>query len=140
MILNEQGRRATGCFRMTPQGALMNDAALRLANALLNNCLRCYKMRQMMMPDAQGGGKEIRQEGQYGDRVEGIDELILEEFLERRQCEYATLHESRQSLGGKVIIQNEEQAKKEVEVEREGLVLWTDGSRKEDEWVGCAVV
>jgi len=28
----------------------------------------------------------------------------------------------------------------EAKVEREGLVLWTDGSRKEDEWVGCAVV
>jgi len=25
-------------------------------------------------------------------------------------------------------------------LEREGLVFWTDGSRKEDEWVGCAVV
>jgi len=25
-------------------------------------------------------------------------------------------------------------------LETEGFVLWTDGSRKEDEWVGCAVV
>jgi len=29
---------------------------------------------------------------------------------------------------------------KEAKLEREGLVFWTDGSRKEDEWVGCAVV
>ena len=28
-LLNEQGRRITGCFRTTPQGALMNDPALR---------------------------------------------------------------------------------------------------------------
>jgi len=28
VLLNEQGRRVTGCFRTTPQGALMNDAGL----------------------------------------------------------------------------------------------------------------
>jgi len=28
----------------------------------------------------------------------------------------------------------------EAKLERDGLVLWTDGSRKEDESVGCAVV
>jgi len=28
----------------------------------------------------------------------------------------------------------------EAKMERDGLVLWTDGARKEDEWVGCAVV
>jgi len=28
----------------------------------------------------------------------------------------------------------------EAKKERCGLVLWTDGARKEDEWVGCAVV
>ena len=39
-----------------------------------------------------------------------------------------------------MIIQDEEQALKEAKLERDGLVLWTDGSRKEDEWVGCAVV
>jgi len=39
-----------------------------------------------------------------------------------------------------VIIQEEEQALKEAKLERDGLVLWTDGSGKEDEWVGCAVV
>jgi len=138
--LNEQGRWATRCFRTRPQGALMNDGALRPATALLINRVRCSKLREMMMPDAQGGGKMIRQKGQYAHRVEGIDELITEEFLKSRQYEYATLLESRQSLGGKVIIQDEEQAKKEAEAEREGLVLWTDGLRKEDEWMGCAVV
>ena len=25
-------------------------------------------------------------------------------------------------------------------MESDGLVLWTDGSRKDDEWAGCAVV
>jgi len=36
-LLNVQGRRVTGCFRTTPHGALMDDAALRPAKALLNN-------------------------------------------------------------------------------------------------------
>jgi len=43
-------------------------------------------------------------------------------------------------LKGKAIFQDEEQALYEAKLESEGLVLWTDGSRKEDEWVGCAVV
>jgi len=38
-------------------------------------------------------------------------------------------------LKGKVIIQEEEQAMEEAKREKDGLVLWTDGSRKEDEWV-----
>jgi len=38
-----------------------------------------------------------------------------------------------------VIIQDEEQALKEAKAESGGLFLWTDGARKEDEWVGCAV-
>jgi len=62
-ILNEQGRRVTGYFRTTPQGAVINDARLRPANAILNNRVRRYKMRQMMMPDATGGGKMIEMEG-----------------------------------------------------------------------------
>jgi len=140
-ILNEQGRRVTGCFRTTPQGALMNNAGLRLANAILNNRVRRYKMRQMMMPDAAGGWRMIETEGNVVQRVEGIDELILEDYpLERRRYEGTTLPEVKKRLKGQVIIQDEEQALKEAKEKREGLVLWTDGSRKEDEWVGCAVV
>jgi len=84
-LLNEQGRRVTGCFRTTPQGALMNDVGLRLAKALPNNRVRRYRLTQMMMPDAQGGGKmlDIRRNGLQG--VEGIDELIPEDKpFERR--------------------------------------------------------
>jgi len=74
-------------------------------------------------------------------RVEGIDELIPEDKpFERRSYERTTLPTEKRCLKGKVIIQDEEQALKEAKLEREGLVLWTDGSRKEDEWVGCAVV
>jgi len=140
-ILNEQGRRVTGCFRTTPQGALMNDAGLRPANAILNNRVRRYKMRQMMMPDATGGGRMIEMEGNMVRRVEGIDELIPKDYpLERRSYERTTLPEIKKRLKGQVIIQEEEQALEEARKEREGLVLWTDESRKEDEWVGCAVV
>jgi len=73
--------------------------------------------------------------------VEGIDELIPEDRpFERRSYERTTLPKENRRLKGEVIIQEEEQALKEAKLEREGLVLWTDGSRKEDEWVGCAVV
>jgi len=140
-ILNEQGRRVTGCFRTTPQGALMNDAGIRPATAILNNQVRRYKMRQMMMPDAVGGGRMIAMEGNVVRRVEGIDELIPEDYpLERRSYERTTIPEIKKRLKGQVIIQEEEQVLEEARKERDGLVLWTDGSRKEDEWVGCTVI
>jgi len=51
-----------------------------------------------------------------------------------------TLPTDKRCLNGKVIIQDEKQAMEEAKMEREGLVFWTDGARKQDEWVGCAVV
>jgi len=140
-LLNEQGRRVTGCFRTTPQGALMNDAGLRLAKALLNNRVRRYKLRQLMMPDAQGGGRMLEVRRNVLQRVEGIDELIPDDKpFERRSYERTTLPTKKRRLKGEVINQDEEQALREAKLERKGLVLWTVGARKEDEWVGCAVV
>jgi len=140
-LLNEQGRRVTGCFRTTPQGALMNDAGLRPAKALLNNRVRRYKLRQMMMTDDQGGGRMLEVRRNVLQGVEGIDELIPEDNpFKGRSYERTTLPKEKRCLKGKVIILEEEQALEEAKAEREGLVLWTDGSRKEDEWVGCAVV
>jgi hypothetical protein len=94
----------------------------------------------MKMPDGDGGGRMLNLERGVLQRMEGIDELIPEEFRERRFYERTTLPKVKESLKGKVIIQDEEEAMKEAKKERDGLVLWTDGSKKEDEWVGCAVV
>jgi hypothetical protein len=87
----------------------MNDAGLRPANAILNNRMRRYKMRQMMMPDAEGGGRLLEMEGNVVQRVEGIDELILEDYpFEKRRYEGTTLPEIRKRLRGQVIFQDEE--------------------------------
>ena len=102
----------------------MNEARLRLANAILNNRVRRYKMRQMMMPDASGGGKMIETQEGMVRRVEGIDELIPEDYaFERRSYEWTTLPEDKTRLKGQVIIQDEEQALEEAKKERDGLVL-----------------
>jgi len=119
----------------------MNDAGLRPAKALLNNRVRRYKLRQMMMPDAEGRGKMLEVQRNILQRVEGIDELIPEDKpCERRSYKRTTLPIETRCLKGKVIFQDEKQALKEAKLEREGDVFWTDGSRKEDEWAGCAVV
>jgi len=73
--------------------------------------------------------------------VEGIDDLIPEEIEEKIIYESTTLPTTRRSQIGNRIIQDETwQALVEARLERDGLVFWTDGSRQEDEWVGCAVV
>jgi hypothetical protein len=140
-VWNEQGRRVTGCFRTTPQGALMNHAAFRPAEALLNNQLWGYKMREMMMPDAAGGGRMFGMEGNVVRRVVGIDELIPEDHpVEKRMYDGTTFPDIRKRLRGQVMIQEEDQALQEARKDMQGLVFWTDGLRKEDEWTGCAVV
>jgi len=91
-LLNEQGRRITGCFGTKLQGALMNDAGLRQAMALLHKQVRRYKLRQMMMPDAQGRGRMLEVPRNVLQRVERIEELILEDKpFERRRYERTTL-------------------------------------------------
>ena len=119
----------------------MNDAGLQPAKAVLNNRVRRYKLRQIMMPDAQGGGRMLEVQRNVLQRVEGNDESIPEDKpFERRSYERMTLPMEKRPLKGEMIIQDEKQALKEAKEEWEGLVFWTDGSRKEDEWVGCAVV
>jgi ribonuclease HI len=138
--LNEQGRRVTRCFMMTPPGPLTKDTALRPAELLFNYRVQRYMLRQMMMPDMVGGGRMIELKGNVVHRVEGIDELIRGELLKRRSYERMTSLENKKRLKGKVIILEEEEALEEAKREMEGVVLWMDGSRKEDEWVGCVVV
>ena len=59
-------------------------------------------------------------------------------MVQRRNEWWSTLPTEKRRLRGEVIIQDEEQALREAKLERKGLVLWTDGVRKEDEWVRCA--
>ena len=119
----------------------MNEAGLRPAKSLLNKQVRQNMLRQMMIPDAQGGGKMLEVRQNVSKRVEGIDELIPEDKpSETRSYERTTLPTENRSLRGNIIIQDGEHALEEAKLERDGLVFWTDGSRKEDEWVGCAVV
>jgi hypothetical protein len=102
----------------------MNDARLRLAKANLNNRVRRYKMRQMMMPDFTEGGKMIETQEGVVQRVEGSDELIPEDYpFEKRSDEWTSLPEENKRLKGQVIIQEEELALREASEEREGLVL-----------------
>jgi len=44
-----------------------------------------------MMPDAQAGGRMLEMRRNDLQRVEGIDELIPEEYHERRRYERTTL-------------------------------------------------
>jgi len=93
------------------------------------------------MPNAQGRGRMLEVRRNVLQRVEGIDELIPEDKpFERRSYERTTLPTEKRCLKGKVIIQDEKPVLLEAKLERDGLVFWTEGLRKEDEWVGCAVV
>jgi len=82
----------------------MIDAGLRPARAMLHNSVRRYTLRQMMMPDSLGGGRMLETGGSVVQRMEGIDELIPEEFLEWMSYEGTMLPMSQESRKGNVII------------------------------------
>jgi len=93
------------------------------------------------MPDAQGRGSMLHLRRNVLQGVEGIDEFMPEDKpFERRSSERTTILTHKRHLTGKVIIQDEEQGLEETQSEREGLVLWTDRAREDDECVGRAVV
>ena len=72
----------------------MNDAGLQPAEPLLNNRFRRYKMRQMMMPDADGGRRMLGIDGNVVRSVVRIDELIPEDrHFEKRRYEQTMLPE-----------------------------------------------
>jgi len=55
------------------------------------------------------------------------------------ETEWTVLLEEPESFNGKLVQEEREEAKREAERERPGLVLFTDGSRLENEATGYAV-
>jgi len=61
----------------------MDNVAFRQLEVLLDSGFSCYKLRHIIMTDAQGGGKFVPQNWQMTCRVDTIDVLDPELVLER---------------------------------------------------------
>jgi ribonuclease HI len=133
-LVNQQARAVTGCFRSTNQGELMLESGLRCATSLLNNRGRRFALRLASLPQGDGAGDIIGGKSELGKRLTTWLGLDGESDYERTVvCE-------EEVLPAEIAVNDRKTALEEAESPRDGLTLWTDGSRTEDGACGYGVV
>ena len=125
LLVNQQARATTGAFRTTNLGALSMESGLRPASNQLENRQRRFGLRLLSLPQ----GDEARKV------VIGSSTAIgrrLKTALNRTwtSTEQTVLPEDAEPLNAELIQEDREEAKREAEKERLGLVMFTDGSRR----------
>jgi len=134
LLINQEARATTGCFRTTNLGALSIKSGLRAASAQLENRQRRFGLRLLSLPQGDqarevvgaptGIGRRLKNALAYGGQTEGT---VLLEDPETLDAELLQDEE-------------EEEAKADAERARPGLTMFTDGSRLDNRATGYAVV
>jgi len=133
LLVNQQARATMGAFRTTNLGALSMESGLRPVSNQLENRQQRFGAWLLSLPQGSAAQDIVRVQMTIGKR--------LSTALERRwlATEETVLLEDPESFNGELIQEEREEAKKETEKERPGLVMFTDGSRLESEAAGYAV-
>ena len=133
LLVNQQARAVTGTFRTTNLGALSMESGLRPASNQLENRQRRFRAWLLSLPQGSVAQDVVRAQTAIGKR--------LSTALDRRwlATEETVLLEDPGPFNAELIQEEREEAKKEAEKERPGLVMFTDGSRLESEAARYAV-
>jgi len=132
LLVNQQARATTGAFRTTKLGALSMESGLRPAVAQLEYRQRRFGLRLLSLPR----GDRARELA--GART-AVGRRLATALAYSGRMEETVLLEDPETLDAELIEQEEDEAKKAAEKERQGLVMFTDGSRMEDGAAGYAV-
>jgi hypothetical protein len=132
-LVNKSASRITGTLKSSPTVPLVKEVGLRPAISLLNNRVRRFAKRLAEMPDGIGGGDCMVGNSRLAKR-------LRESIGIEGRGEQNTLPEFELQADAKVYILDKEKALKYAHTREEGLILWTDGSRLENEQVGSAMV
>jgi len=133
LLVNQQGRATTGAFRTTNLGALSMESGLRPATNQLENRQRRFGLRLLSLPEGEKARGIVSAQTAIGKRLASALSYTWTE------TERTVLLEEPESFDAKLVQEEREEAKREAERERPGLVLFTDGSRLENEATGYAV-
>jgi len=113
---------------------LVLESRLRYATSLLNNRARRFALQLASLPQRDGAGEIIGGRSELGKRLttwlgpDGANDC------ERTVvCEEETIH-------AEIVVDERKKAMEEAVRARDGVTLWTDGSRTEDGACGYAVV
>jgi len=133
LLVNREARATTGAFRTTNLGALSMESGLRPATNQLENRQRRFGLRLLGLPQGEKAREMVSSNTPLGKRLSSALAYTWTE------TERTVLLEEPESFDAELIQEEREEAKKEAEKERPGLVMFTDGSRLENEAAGYAV-
>ena len=133
LLVNQEARLTTGCFRTTNLEVLSVREGLRPAAAQLENWQRRFGLRLLSLPQ----GDQARE---VGGAPTAIGRRLTNALAYARRVESTVLLEEPETLDAELLQEEEAEAKAEAEKERLGLVMFTDGSRLYNGATGYAVV
>ena len=132
LLINWETRATTGAFRTTNLGALSMESGLRPAANQLENRQRRFGLRLLSLPQAATAREVVVTGTAIGKRLStALDRTWIE-------TERTVLLEEPEPFDAELIQEEREEAKREAEKERPGLVMFTDGSWLENEAAGYA--
>jgi len=132
-LVNREARATTGAFRTTNLGALSMESGLRPATNQLENRQRRFGLWLLGLPQGEKAREMVSSNTPLGKR---LSSALAYTWTETEQT---VLLEEPESFDAELIQEEWEEAKKEAEKERPGLIMITDGSRLENETAGYMV-
>ena len=133
VLVNQQAQATTGAFWTTNLGALSMDSRLRPATNQLENRQRRFALRMLSLPQGEEARNLVSSNTKIGKR---LGTALNYTWM---STEETVLNEESRTLDAKLIQEGREEAKKVAEVQRPGLVMFTDRSRLEEGAAGYAV-
>jgi len=133
LLVNQEARATTGCFRTTSLGALSMESGLRAATTQLENRQRRFGLRLLSLPQGDQAREIVGAPTIIGRRLTNA-------LAHSRRAESTVLLEEPDALDADIFQEEEVAAKAEAGRNRPGLTMFTDGSRLDDGATGYSVV
>jgi hypothetical protein len=133
LLVNQEARATTGCFRTTNLGALSMESGLRAATTQLENRQRRFGLRLLSLPQGDQAREIIGAPTAIGRRLTNA-------LAYAGSTESTVLLEEPETLDAELLQEEEAEAKVEAEKTRPGLTMFADGSRLDDGAAGYSVV
>jgi len=133
LLVNQKVQAVTGAFRTTNLGALSMESGMRPAANQLENRQRRFGLRLLSLPQDERARDVVGADTEIGKRLGAALRYSW------TRTEKTVLPEEPEPLDMAMIHEEREETKKEVEKERPGLVMFTDGSWQEEGTAGYTV-
>jgi len=131
LLVNQEARATTSCFRTTNLGALSMESGVRAATAQLENRQRRFGLRLLSLSQGDQAWKVVR-------APTGIGRRLTNALAYGGQTDSAA--QEPETLDAELLQEEEAEARAEAKRIRPGLTMFTGGSRLDDGATGYSVV